>query len=86
MPLVEMPEFTGSAEKSLSEEQCYDLLTHIAQNPKCGDVMPGTGGVRVHGYEQDRHVLIVVVVDHPGSAAFALTGQCPPQFPEKRKA
>jgi hypothetical protein len=46
MSLVEMPEFTEQAKKSLSEEQCYELLTHIAVNPECGDVMPGTGGVR----------------------------------------
>ena len=46
MSLVEMPEFTEEAEKSLSDEQCYELLTHIAENPECGDVMPGTGGVR----------------------------------------
>jgi hypothetical protein len=46
MSLVEMLEFTEQAEKFLSEEQCYELLTHIAENPACGVVMPGTGGVR----------------------------------------
>jgi hypothetical protein len=46
MTLVEMPEFTENAGKSFSEEQRYELLTYIADNPECGDVMPGTGGVR----------------------------------------
>jgi hypothetical protein len=36
----------GASREVPSEEQCYELLTHIAENPECGDVMPGTGGVR----------------------------------------
>jgi len=84
MSLVEMPEFTESAEKLLSEEQCYELLTHIAQNPECGDVMPGTGGVRklrwallgkgkrggarVIYYYHDRDMPILLITMYPKSA------------------
>ena len=84
MSLVEMPEFTERVEELLSEEQCYELLTHIAQNPECGDVMPGTGGVRklrwalrgkgkrggarVIYYYHDRHMPILLITMYPKSA------------------
>jgi len=44
--LVEMPEFAEHADKILSEGQRYELLLHIAEDPDCGAVIPGTGGVR----------------------------------------
>jgi hypothetical protein len=84
MSLVEMPEFTERVEELLSEEQCYELLTHIAQNPECGDVMPGTGGVRklrwalrgkgkrggarVIYYYHDQHMPILLITMYPKSA------------------
>lgn len=46
MTLVEMPEFIAAAAKLLSDEQREELLTHLANNPEAGAVMPETGGVR----------------------------------------
>ena len=46
MTLMEMPEFTERAEDRLPEQYREDLFTHIGENPECGEVIPGTGGVR----------------------------------------
>lgn len=34
------------AAKALSESELDDALDQIARNPECGDLIPGTGGVR----------------------------------------
>ena len=43
--IVETAEFIGQA-SFLSNNEIDDLTFHLAQNPKAGDLIQGTGGVR----------------------------------------
>jgi hypothetical protein len=43
---MEMSEFTERAEKLLPESSRQDLYTYLGKNPECGEMIPGTGGVR----------------------------------------
>jgi hypothetical protein len=42
----ETPEYIRRAAKLLSEPERTDLIDHVAANPKAGDLIQGTGGVR----------------------------------------
>jgi len=44
--IAELPTYTRLADKLLSTEERQDLIDHLAEYPKAGDVMEGTGGVR----------------------------------------
>lgn len=44
--LVELPSYIRLAEKLLSAQERQDLVDYLAGNPKAGDIMEGTGGVR----------------------------------------
>lgn len=44
--VAELPEFVSRAEKRMNEEERHTLIDYVAQNPKAGDVVRGTGGVR----------------------------------------
>ena len=44
--VVETPVFIRRAEKLLSEDEHDDLITFLATNPRSGDEIVGTGGVR----------------------------------------
>ena len=44
--LAETPEYIRRAEKLLSDEERKDVLNYLAEHPKAGDLMEGTGGVR----------------------------------------
>lgn len=44
--VVELPEYIKRAERILSEDERDDLLYYLSTNPKAGNVMQGTGGVR----------------------------------------
>ena len=44
--IAELPTYSRLAEKLLSAEERQDLINYLAEHPKCGDVMEGTGGVR----------------------------------------
>ena len=44
--VVETPAYLADAEKLLSENERSTIITLVAQNPQCGDVMAGTGGFR----------------------------------------
>jgi hypothetical protein len=43
---VELPAYRSYAEKHLSEEERQGIIDYLAEHPKAGDVMRGTGGVR----------------------------------------
>jgi len=42
----EMPEYVRRATKLLSESERSELIDHVAANPRAGDLVQGTGGVR----------------------------------------
>ncbi|MGQ9820210.1 MAG: type II toxin-antitoxin system RelE/ParE family toxin [Candidatus Kapaibacteriales bacterium] len=44
--IVELPEFSKRAEKKLSKELKDEILYFLASNPKAGNLIQGTGGIR----------------------------------------
>lgn len=44
--VIETPIFTKRADVLLSREERAELIRLLAENPRQGDVIPGTGGVR----------------------------------------
>ena len=44
--VAELPEFIHRCEKLLPEKERQALISHLADNPKAGDLMRGTGGIR----------------------------------------
>ncbi len=44
--IVELPGFIRDAEAGLPADELDALKLHLAANPKAGDVVPGTGGLR----------------------------------------
>ena len=50
LTIAELPEYIRRAEKLLSASERLDIVTYLAAHPKAGDLMEGTGGVRVIYY------------------------------------
>ena len=46
LTIAELPEFIRTADKLLSEIERQDVIRYLAEHPKAGDLMEGTGGVR----------------------------------------
>jgi hypothetical protein len=44
--VVETPEFLSATRKLMSDEERALLVDYLAYNPRAGDLIPGTGGVR----------------------------------------
>lgn len=44
--VVEAPAFSKKAARIFSQEEVDDIVTMLATDPECGDVVVGTGGVR----------------------------------------
>jgi RelE toxin of RelE / RelB toxin-antitoxin system len=44
--VVETPSYIARAGKLFSERERADIVAMIAEDPLCGEVMPGTGGFR----------------------------------------
>ncbi len=44
--IVELPEFIKRVDKELSKEQKDELLYFLASNPKAGNLIQGSGGIR----------------------------------------
>ena len=44
--VAETPTFSRQARKLFSEDERRELIDYLAENPKAGDEIPGTGGVR----------------------------------------
>jgi hypothetical protein len=44
--VVETPSYLRRAEKLLSEEERFAVVNLVAEDPECGNLMRGTGGVR----------------------------------------
>ena len=46
LTVAELPEFIRNAEKLLSDFERQDIIRYLAEHPKAGDLMEGTGGIR----------------------------------------
>ena len=46
LTIAELPEFIRTAEKLLTETERQDIIRYLAEHPKAGDLLEGTGGVR----------------------------------------
>lgn len=46
LTIAEVPEYIRRVEKLLSETERREIVDYLAANPKAGDIMEGTGGVR----------------------------------------
>ena len=44
--VVELPTFTKQSEDLLSADEKSEVIDILAADPECGDVIPGTGGIR----------------------------------------
>lgn len=44
--IAELPSYARLADKLLTAQERQELISHLAQHPKGGDLMEGTGGVR----------------------------------------
>ena len=46
LTVAELSEYIRTADKLLSEGERQDIIRYLAEHPKDGDLMEGTGGVR----------------------------------------
>jgi hypothetical protein len=46
LTVAELPEFMRIADKLLTKPERLDIIRYLAERPKAGDLMEGTGGVR----------------------------------------
>jgi hypothetical protein len=46
LTVAELPEFIRAADKLLTEAERQDVIRYLAQHPKDGDLLEGTGGIR----------------------------------------
>jgi len=46
LTIAEVPEYIRHVEKLLTETERREIVDYLAANPKAGDIMEGTGGVR----------------------------------------
>ena len=53
--IAELPTFIRLAERLLSAEERQDLINYLAEHPKAGDVIVGTGGVRKLRWRRGGH-------------------------------
>jgi hypothetical protein len=44
--IVELPEYLKRASSVLSEKEREDIIEYLSENPKAGDLITGTGGIR----------------------------------------
>ncbi|TWX63607.1 type II toxin-antitoxin system RelE/ParE family toxin [Colwellia sp. C1TZA3] len=44
--IVELPEYKKQVQKHLSKSDSELLINYLAEHPKAGDLMQGTGGIR----------------------------------------
>lgn len=44
--IAELPEFIRTSEKLLTNAERLDIVRYLAEHPKAGDLIEGTGGVR----------------------------------------
>lgn len=53
--IAELPTFVREAQRLLSAQEHQDLLNYLAEHPKAGDLIEGTGGVRKLRWRRGNH-------------------------------
>jgi hypothetical protein len=76
--VVETPEFLAAVRKLMNDEKRALLVDYLAHNPKAGDVVQGTGGIRklrwgLAGRGKRGGARIVYFYHDAGMPLFALT-------------
>lgn len=51
--IAELPEYIKRAESLLSQQERIDLINFLAERPKAGDLIQGTGGIRKLRWKRD---------------------------------
>lgn len=51
--IAEMPEFSRNAAGLLSQAEVQSLITHLAEHPRAGVLIVGTGGIRKLRWARD---------------------------------
>lgn len=46
LTIAELPNFIKQAEKLLGYQERQDVISYLAEHPKSGDLIEGSGGVR----------------------------------------
>ena len=44
--IIELPEYMRKIDKLLGKSDCNKIINYLAVNPKSGDIITGTGGIR----------------------------------------
>ena len=44
--VVELPEYLRQASRLLDDDEQKDIVDYLAEHPKAGDILQGTGGIR----------------------------------------
>ncbi len=55
LTIAELPCFIRVAEKLLSDSEKLDVIRYLAEHPKSGDLLEGTGGVRKLRWRRGNH-------------------------------
>jgi hypothetical protein len=84
--VVETPSYIALAGKLFSERERDDIVAMVAEDPQCGDVMPGTGGfrkvrVRREGMGKSGGARVVYIWRNDNFPVFLIT-----VFPKNKKA
>lgn len=46
LTVAELPEYIRASEKLLTDAERQDVIRYLAEHPKSGDLLEGTGGIR----------------------------------------
>ena len=76
--VVELPEFSKSSEKHLSDIEKSRVINYLAAHPAAGDLMRGTGGIRklrwsAHGKGKSGGVRVIYYYHNEQMPLFLLT-------------
>lgn len=78
LTVVETRSFIGAAKECMTDAERFDAITMIADNPECGDLIPGGGGIRkvrfvIGGQGKRGGVRIIYYFHNPTVPVFLLT-------------
>ncbi len=51
--IAELPEYIKRVERLLSQQERFELISFLAERPRAGDLIQGTGGIRKLRWKRD---------------------------------